>query len=93
MTKETRVTPTAWYDLNEDGGSHLLAESPHLVINGCSMHLEARRVTVSDHMQRSWDGGDWFEHLHTAASADGHFETVEIAGYEGEYVVFATPYC
>lgn len=73
--------------------SRLLAHDA-LVINGCSMHVEAWEVAVDDqglqHATAVEDDGD-FDSFYEAVHADGHFNTVTIG--EREYVLVISPYC
>ena len=89
-----------WSDAgpDEDPGLRLLAT---LVINGCAMHLAAFRVRNTDDIQeldtcternadlRCYERS--YEDYYSAATSDGHWHTVEIAGKP--YVLIATPYC
>lgn len=64
-----------------------------LIVNGLHMHLEAWEVHDDEGIQRAIaeEYEDSLGLLHEAISADGHFDTREIAGRT--YVLVAFPFC
>ncbi|RPJ83870.1 MAG: hypothetical protein EHM13_06395 [Acidobacteria bacterium] len=87
------IPDSAWQanDGLADPRSRLIA--PEIVINGCSLHLEAWEVRTVDDLQvptAAEDEGD-LDALYNAVNGTGRpFSTVQIAGRE--YVLLATPY-
>ena len=86
MSPTMELPWTSWRDTEGDA-SRLLTT---VLINGCSMHLEAFAVETVGGVQTSLTRDDDLSAIHAAVGADGPWETCRIAGRE--YVLVASPY-
>lgn len=65
-----------------------------IVVNGCPMHLDARRIIADDGSQQAFAAGAYPDDagpLSDALGADGPWQTIGLG--DAEYVLFASPHC
>jgi len=87
IASSIRIPEDAWTDV--EGDRSLLLTT--LVVDGCSLHLEAIAVEMQDATQAWPVRHDELRPVRAATGAGGPWETVTIGGRA--YVLHGTPFC